>query len=337
MPFALILAFAASLGIHAAALFGTDIELAADPEPLPPIMAELQPAPAAQPTTVAVPERLPAKPPGKRRFSSSRAPSVSAAPVMSFPESEPEQASSAWPLAQEKADEPEAPESSEELAVPASGLTPAEPRLPARGTIRFRVDYGDADFEIGVARHAWEIEEGRYRLRSVVETTGLAWLLRSVSIDMESLGVYSEAGLKPDVFGVRRGGKKARERALFDWDSMRIRVADRPDQALVDGAQDLLSFYYQLGFMDLTQPFLTLPVATGKKFGVYRLENLGDETIEIPLGVLRTRHFRTSGENVNTTELWLAYDYRMLPVKIRHVDNKGGILVQVAAEILFGS
>lgn len=36
---------------------------------------------------------------------------------------------------------------------------------------------------------------------------------------------------------------------------------------------------------------------------------------------------------VNTTELWLAYDYLMLPVKIRHVDRKGDSLVQVAIKI----
>ena len=334
MPIALIVAFAASLGIHAAALFGPDIELAGDPEPLPPIVAELQPPPPAPSRAAVAPEPLPERTPPRRRTSPARAASVSATPVMNIPEAGQEQAPSALPAAPGPAD---AAVVSGKPVEPAPEPVPVESRLPARGAIRFRVEYGDANFEIGVARHVWEIGEGRYRLRSVVETTGLAWLLRSVSIDMESLGAYSESGLRPDVFGVRRVGRKAKEQALFDWESMRIRVADRPDQTLVGGAQDLLSFYYQLGFMDLSQPVLPLPVATGKKFGMYRLENLGEETIEIPLGVLRTLHFRTSGENVNTTELWLAYDYRMLPVKIRHVDNKGGILVQVATEILFGS
>ena len=132
-----------------------------------------------------------------------------------------------------------------------------------------------------------------------------------------------------------RSGKKARERALFDWDAMKVRVSDNSDHALDPGAQDLLSFYYQLGFLDIA-PGQTgsMPLATGKKYGVYRLENLGDETIEIPLGVLRTRHLRTPGENA--TEIWLAYEYRLLPVKIRHVDNKGNAFVQLATDILFG-
>ena len=118
-------------------------------------------------------------------------------------------------------------------------------------------------------------------------------------------------------------------------EAMKLRVSDRPEQKLDPGAQDLLSFYYQLGFMNIPDGGAgAMHLATGKKYGLYRLENLGDEDIEIPLGVLRTRHLRAPGEN--STELWLAYDYRLLPVKIRHVDNKGGILVQVATEINFG-
>ena len=52
MPIAIVLALAASLGIHAAALFGPDVELfgGAD-EPLP-LRAELQ-APPASPATPA--------------------------------------------------------------------------------------------------------------------------------------------------------------------------------------------------------------------------------------------------------------------------------------------
>ena len=212
---------------------------------------------------------------------------------------------------------------------------PVSPRLPSRGSILFRVDRGDSNFEIGVAHQEWEFDAGRYRLYSVVETTGLVSLFRSLRVEMESLGRFTENGLQPEVFGVLRDGRKAREKALFDWESMKIRVSNRPEQALNLGAQDLLSFYYQLGFLDIPPGGAgSMPVATGKKYSMYRLENLGDEEIEVPLGVLRTRHLRAPGEN--STELWLAYDYRLLPVKIRHVDNKGGSLVQVATEIHFG-
>ena len=48
MPFALLIALAASLGIHAAALFLTDVDLGPEPEPMP-LMAELRPLPPPLP------------------------------------------------------------------------------------------------------------------------------------------------------------------------------------------------------------------------------------------------------------------------------------------------
>ena len=60
MPIAIVLALAASLGIHAAALFGPDVELfgGAD-EPLP-LRAELQapPAPSASPAMPAAAAKI---------------------------------------------------------------------------------------------------------------------------------------------------------------------------------------------------------------------------------------------------------------------------------------
>ena len=53
----------------------------------------------------------------------------------------------------------------------------------------------------------------------------------------------------------------------------------------------------------------------------------------MPLGTLVTRHLRSPGERL--TDIWLAYEYRLLPVKIRHVDNKGNAFVQIATEIQF--
>jgi len=249
------------------------------------------------------------------------------------------------PVLPELAPEPEAPElppyatqealpppSAERAATPPEPeLAPAEPRLPPRGMIRYRVDRGDSNFEIGYAQHEWEIADGQYRLRSVVETTGLVWLFKSLRMEMESRGTITDQGLRPDSFVIRRNGKESGEQASFDWESMKVRVGNRPEEALAYGAQDLLSFNYQLGFLPNAGAGSTLPIATGKKYGLYRLEFLGDEEIEVPAGVLRTLHLRAPGDN--STELWLAYDYLLLPVKIRHVDSKGDSFVQVATQV----
>ena len=61
-------------------------------------------------------------------------------------------------------------------------------------------------------------------LRSVVETTGLAWLVHSVRIEMESRGRIDGQGLRPDAFFIRRDGRDAREGASVDWDTMQVSV-----------------------------------------------------------------------------------------------------------------
>jgi hypothetical protein len=340
MPVALRIAFAVSLGLHAVLLLAPRIGPAPVPENPPPLVAELRPAlpePPAPPPRMETrkPEKtaVPVKPRPPRKPKAATPPDGAARPLLA--------AQAPGPVPVPTGGNPSASD-----ATPSNGATLSEPvapvvpavspeRLPPRGRIRFQVDWGDAGFEIGVARQEWAFEAGRYRLTSSVETTGLAWLLRSVDIEMESLGRLSDAGLQPEAFGILRSGRKARERALFDWEAMKIRVSADHDHALDPGAQDLLSFYYQLGFLDIAPgQTKTLPLATGKKYSIYRLENLGDETLESPLGILATRHLRTPGENA--TEIWLSYDYRLLPVKIRHDDNDGSAFVQVATEILFG-
>ena len=61
-------------------------------------------------------------------------------------------------------------------------------------------------------------------------------------------------------------------------------------QALTLGAQDLLSFNYQLGLLANLASGSSLPVATGKKYGQYRLEVVGDEEVEVPAGTFRCLH-----------------------------------------------
>jgi len=358
MPFALLIALAASLGIHGAVLFLTDVDLAPAPEPMP-LMAELKPLPPPQPPLLTAPAEVPKEvtkptpPPKKKRKPPSPPPSPTpepvpepgASPVLSVPaesSADVAPASEVQPANEVSGDAQdgtgsasgpaegvaEAAASSEAATIP---MAPAAPPLPERGRIVYRVDRGDSNFEIGRARQEWEIGDGQYQLRSVVETTGLVWLFKAYRVEMESRGQVTGEGLRPDSFSIRRNGQEAREKASFDWENMTVSVADHAPQPLAKGAQDLLSFNYQLRFMALPESGGVLMLATGKKYGAYRLEVIGDEEIAVPAGTLRTLHLRAPG--VNTTELWLAYDYLLLPVKIRHVDNKGDSLVQVATEI----
>ena len=321
MPIVLLLALAASLGVHGLVLFGSGLDPVSEPDPLP-LVAEIRPMPKPAPPPLA---KKP--PPQKVRPLKPKAEPLAVPVAAQKPADFPLPADASQFSGEDKVRSEAASGSAVPDAEPAVG----EPRLPGRGQIDYRVDRGDSGFAIGVARHEWEIREEIYTLTSVLETTGLVGLFKSVRIQMESHGRMTSQGLRPDYFSIRRNDLGAKEDAAFDWGRMEIRVAGRGAQPLAEGAQDLLSFNYQLGFLPDLGTGSALPIATGKKYGVYRLEVLGDEEIELPAGVLRTLHLRAPG--VNTTELWLAYDYLLLPVKIRHVDSKGDSLVQVATHI----
>ncbi len=327
MPVVLILAFAASLGIHGLALFAPDIDLSIGSEP-PPLVVELKPIPKAPPAPdlIAKPAAKPLATKGKsapRRRVETPVP----LPTASLPES---------PQALPDTAAPDPVDEREEGSEAANEVQPEAParielRLPASGMIRYRVDRGDQGFQIGVSTHDWKVVDGAYRITTVTETSGLIGLFRPLRFEVESRGRVTAAGLVPEHVVSRRQGKEVGETAEFDWAMMELHVSGRPVQPLRPGTQDLVSFPYQLGLIADLASVHSMHIATGKQYTDYRVEVVGDEEIRVPAGTFRCLHLRVPG--VATTELWLAYDRWMLPVKIQHIDRKGDLYVQVATAI----
>lgn len=309
MPFALIAAALASLGIHAAVLFGPEFDLSPGPEPVL-LQAEIVLKPRAVPEqrpAAAAPAKKPLAPRAKplARDAVSNAPAVAVLPVA--------EAAGAAGAAEAGAREEAAP---------------AELVLPPRGEIVFTVTRGDPPAIIGRSVQSWELGNGNYRIASVTETVGLAALLKPVRLDSESRGRIVASGLEPALFSSQRQDKTSGERVEFDWAAGVARFGNGTTSPLPAGAQDLLSFNFQLGWLSKTGD---MSIATGKKLGRYRLELIGEELLETKLGFLTTLHFRAPGET--TTEVWLAPAHHLLPVKIRHIDKKGESYDQLADEI----
>ena len=303
MPFALIAALMASMGLHAVALFVPEIELSPAPEPQP-LQAEivLQPR-ALEPRPVAPPPA--AKKPLKPR------------PKPQAAAQEPPATTTPSPVASAAPATPPEPE-------PA----PASLALPPQGEIIYTVTRGDPGGIIGRAMQSWELKDNSYRITSITETAGLAALLRPIKLETESRGRVTASGLQPASYTSRRIGKEGVDRVDFDWAAKLARFSGGGESPLAEGAQDLLSFNFQLGWLSKTGE---MSIATVKKLARYRLELIAEETLETPLGSLRTLHFRNSGET--TTEVWLAPERHLLPVKIRHIDKRGDIYDQLADEI----
>ena len=318
----LIAALLVSLGIHLALLFGADLDLSFFSEPpLPPLQAELKPR-AASPTEVQSEKKLasPIKP--KRKPKPKLETSAHAEPAA--PTRSPQ--TDAPPLPEEIFEPPSS--SSDLLAGEASSSEERFPEhMPPRGAIHYRVDSGDSGFELGVSRHEWEIADGKYRL---VSDMSLRTLILSYRIESESVGAASAEGLRPERYSELRNGKEGKNNAQFDWAAMTVRVGNKDPQPLDAGAQDFLSFAYQLGYLMFSEGSASLPIVIGRKYRMTRIEVIGEEKVEVPAGSFRALHLRAPG--AKALDFWLAYDYSMLPVKIRFDDGQY-ILVQSATKI----
>ncbi len=318
MPIAIVLALAASLGIHAAALFGPDIELfgGGTEEPVT-LRAELQPLPAST-----------AKPDVEKKAAVKAQPKAKSRPLAR---------SKPAPEAPSIAAEPEAPAAPDvepALAdVTSPPLEPVQPLLPAKGIIRFAIYMGTQGFQIGRAEHRWEFtEDGRYHLFGMTETSGLAALIKTVRFENESRGRLVAGGLQPEHYLSRKNGKDANENADFDWSATQVLLSrDGQTRTIALGTQDILSLNYHLAYVRQPEHGATVGVVTGKKYERYALDSLGEEEIDTPAGHFRTLHLRAMTDS--TTDHRLALEHHRLPVKIRFTDQKGDIFEQIATEL----
>ncbi|MBP9712540.1 MAG: DUF3108 domain-containing protein [Sterolibacterium sp.] len=223
----------------------------------------------------------------------------------------------------------------------------ASPRfqLPRRGHVRFNVTRGEQGFVVGQSVHHWNHDNKSYVLNSVTETTGLIALFRSVRVVWLSQGEIGRDGLRPHEFRTEREGVRG-DSASFDWPALKLGLSGGVlrEQPLPPGTQDVLSMFYELGHWlpvwsreaGTGKPNSnSLYVTTGRKLERYRFEILGDETLTLrQRGRQRALHVRTlAGEQ--TIDIWLAYDLRGLPLRIRYTDGKGESYDQLADEIEF--
>jgi len=219
---------------------------------------------------------------------------------------------------------------------PEAAPTPALHDLPGRMRIRYRVTMGEAGLLIGQASHDWRHDGETYQLASIAETVGLAAIVKSARVEHISRGDVVDGRLRPREFLILRDGAVI-ESASFDWSAQRVRLSRGGlDVALETGTQDMMSLFGHLATMDLADrsPF-PVPVATGKKLETYEVAIDGIEEIFTPLGRQSTLHVRIRSGDREATEIWFGRtgDVTRLPVKIRHVDRRGGVFDQVAESV----
>jgi len=319
-----------SLLLHALVLSGSWLRLPVENPPVPPLEARLitaKPLPQAEPAPPPAKPRRTLKRLRPRHSSASTAPQgpkvEAESPFALPPEPEPPAAAPADASAAigEPPTEALAPEAVPEVA-PATSL-------PRRGRITYTIFLGTDRFGVGRTVQSWEIEGDSYKLGSASETTGVARLFAARHLTYLSEGKITANRLRPQTFlmsRTRRGQLEA-ARVTFDWNAGRITFGKLPEKreaALPAGSQDIVSFMYQLSLDPPAPGRVRLPVTNGVGFDMYEFDVSDEENIDTPIGTLKAlpvKQVRRSGEE--SIEIWLAPEYRYLPVRLRFIDREG--------------
>ena len=317
---ALVAGLVLSIALHTALSFWpTDAEMPPDTLPLQASIVEMPPPPLA----VAA---APAKPPPRPQRPTARRPpepvspdaEADAAPEPEIPMIEP------TPEAIATGPEP----STEIVAAVAPGTRPEEPpkTLPRRVDLVYKAFLGSQGLLIGEAIYRFEHEGHAYHIMTIGEAKGLAALFLRGQGKLESRGLITATGLRPNEFAVERGSSERREIAVFDWEIGMVTLHDQKTESLEQGTFDPLALMWQAYFTPPVADVQDVNVATTRRVGRHTLTREGEETIPWAQGEIATERWRRMSEDGNTdTTVWLAPSLRYIPVKMRVKTNYRGL------------
>lgn len=179
--------------------------------------------------------------------------------------------------------------------------------------------------------------DGTYSLSNVAEAKGLMALFLSGQLVQTSEGKVTTSGLQPAQYVYQFGDKADKsQRATFDWQAGKLTLENSKRTVSVElpnSTQDLLSFMFQFMFEPPLEE-MQLSITNGKKLSSYAYSFAGEDQLQTKIGNLRTMHIsRSTGDGDEKTELWLAVDFRYLPVKIRQTEKDGSVIEQIVTSL----
>ena len=204
------------------------------------------------------------------------------------------------------------------------------PRLALIGEARIEFDvYRGENLQIGQARYHWVHDGTHYKMDTMMETTGLAGLLRPIRIDQSSAGDVDDTGIRPARYTSRSTqGKAIDEEVIFDRTTNRVMLRagnTRSEYDLGASAQDMASMWLEIIWRSQTGESFDFPLATGKRYTPrWFIPDADTSSLDTALGRLLVMHLRARSQpGDNKIEVWLAPNLRWLPVRIRYTDRKG--------------
>jgi hypothetical protein len=232
---------------------------------------------------------------------------------------------------------PPAPPEQLALAQPAVPVKALEPEkfpveaLPASVSVEYQLTSAFAD---GRAAYHWDRDGDSYRIRGEAEAEGFFTLFLEGRIVQESRGTVTASGLKPERFTESKPGGSP-EGLEFDWAGRQVtfdRNGEKKVTPLTDNTVDWLSMIFQLAHMPPTARAFDLQVFTQRRMYRFRLDVVGTEDIDIPMGRVRALHLRhDDAEKKETVDVWLGIDQHYLPVKLRYPVARNRLVVEQVA------
>ncbi len=211
---------------------------------------------------------------------------------------------------------------------------------PREGRIAYKVLYGENGPQLGEARHAWSHDGSRYRMETVVETTGVAAMLYSFHYVQKSEGRVLASGLRPERFVVDRRGRKL-EVAEFDWNALQVSIHRKSrvrTAELHPGDQDVLSLSHQIGAVAGSPRADKLTVVTSKVAEPSTVEVVGREQVRLPVGTIDAVRLKARADDGSLAlDIWLDPGRHYLPVRVLMTDDKGEVLDQQAQSVELGA
>jgi hypothetical protein len=207
-----------------------------------------------------------------------------------------------------------------------AGKIHLRPKFPKHARLSFSVQYADGTFKLGEIIHQFETGNGRYTLQAETQTTGLVGIFKNYHLSQTSTGEVTEQGLRPENYKETKtdSGGTQTSTVRFDWSAQKAIFADKTERPLPEQTLDVLSLPYQLSQLPLDLESLPISLSNGRNLNQYFIAIGAEELISTAMGELRTIPLRkVPGENEDSLIIWLALEYRLLPVKMLYFDKFG--------------
>lgn len=218
------------------------------------------------------------------------------------------------------------------LLASCAGLAQAAP--PARLEVTYEVTAKG----ITLADITEQLEHGGGSYELVETWSGRGIFALRGSARRTSRGDVVAGRLRPVDFSDQRTGRST-SRAHFDWTAgtVTMEYKDGPQtRPIPPNTQDRLSFLLAFAFMPRDVWPVAMSVVDGRGISSYIFDKVGSERVKTPAGefeAIKVVRRKDGPDDKRSTEIWLASDRQLIPVRIRVTEKDGTEIDQVAARI----